>query len=257
MEEIEKATEKTVEKQGMNPAIKVLICLVVFYLVLKFGIKPPLPSSLIFMYMALGVVGGTVFLSLFHDMGKIVFNPVFAFLGGGMEGGLAKGARYIVLIALPVLVWFNIYGRLGTSVSAPLEQRVIHPAPPGEAMGLYNPFSKEDVDEAEKEKYVEEGREIYFKNCVFCHGDMLDGNGLFATGLNPIPANFQDPGTIAMLQEAFLFWRISTGGIGLPKESTPWNSAMPKWDVILTEEERWKVIMFLYNYTGHSPRTWE
>jgi len=249
--------EASVEKKGIHPAIKVGLCLLVFYLVIKFGIKPPLPSSLIFMYMCLATVGGIVFLALFHDMQKEVFAPIFAFLGGGIEGIPAKVGRYIVLAAIPLLVWFHIYQRLGKGVEAPLEQRVIHPAPPGEAMGLYNPFGKEDVEPAEKAQYVEEGREVYFKNCVFCHGDMLDGNGLFASGINPPPANFQDPGTIAMLQESFLFWRISTGGIGLPKESTPWNSAMPKWEEMLTEEERWKVIMFLYSYTGHAPRTWE
>ena len=249
--------EETTIKKGVNPGIKVLLCLLVFYAIIKFGIKPPLPSSLIFMYMCLAVVGGTVFLALFHDVKKTIFDPVFSFLGGGMEGVFAKGCRYVVLVALPLFVWFNVYQRLGEGIAAPLEQRVIHPAPPSEVMGLSNPFSKESVEEAEKEIYIEEGGHIYFKNCVFCHGDMLDGNGLFASGLNPIPANFQDPGTIAMLQESFLFWRVSTGGIGLPKESTPWNSAMPKWDVLLTEDERWKVIMFLYSYTGHSPRTWE
>jgi hypothetical protein len=249
--------EETAVKKGLNPGIKVFLCLVTVYLALKFGIRPPLPSSLIFMYMCLVTVGGTVFLALFHDLNETIFNPIFSFLGGGMEGVVAKGARYLVLIALPIFVWFNMYGRLGEGVEAPLEQRVIHPAPPSEVMGLHNPFNKEDIEEVEKAVYIEEGRQVYFKNCVFCHGDMLDGHGIFASGINPLPANFQDPGTIAMLQESFLFWRVSTGGIGLPKESTPWNSAMPRWETMLTEDERWKVIMFLYSYTGHSPRTWE
>src|SRR5438445_7957872 len=37
---------------------------------------------------------------------------------------------------------------------------------------------------------------------LYCHGDNLDGHGLFASALNPPPANFEDPGTIAMLQES-------------------------------------------------------
>ncbi len=32
---------------------------------------------------------------------------------------------------------------------------------------------------------------------------------------------------------------------------------MPRWEAMLSEEERWKVILFLYDYTGFSPRTWE
>ena len=78
-----------------------------------------------------------------------------------------------------------------------------------------------------------------------------------ASRFNPPPANFQDPGTIAMLQEAFLFWRISKGGPGLPKESTPWNSVMPAWEDRLTEEQIWQVIMYLYDATGQQPRRWE
>jgi mono/diheme cytochrome c family protein len=244
-------------KRGVNPGLKVLACLLVFYSVIKFGVQPPLPSSLIFMYMSLATVGGIVFLVLFHDLGEMIFSPIFAFLGGGVSHPIAKACRLIILVAIPLVIWLNSYQQLGQSVAAPLEQRVIHPAPPGETMGLFNPFGKEDGDEAEKKAHIEEGRQVYFKNCVFCHGDLLDGNGIFAGGLNPPPANFQDPGTIAMLQESFLFWRISTGGIGLPKESTPWNSAMPRWETMLTTDERWKVIMFLYDYTGHHPRTWE
>ena len=77
---------------------------------------------------------------------------------------------------------------------------------------------------------------------MYCHGDNLDGKGHFAHGFNPPPANFVDPGTIAMLQEAYLFWRIAKGGPGLPKESTPWNSVMPAWEDRLTEEQIWQVI---------------
>src|SRR3989442_6571965 len=72
---------------------------------------------------------------------------------------------------------------------------------------------------------------------MFCHGDNPDGHGLFASALTPPPANFEDPGTIAMLQEAYLFWRIAKGGPGLPKESTPWNSVMPAWEDRLSEEQ--------------------
>src|SRR5437899_1637437 len=120
--------------------------------------------------------------------------------------------------------------------------------------GLDNPLRK---DQASYKKHVAAGAEIYIRNCVYCHGDNLDGRGHFAHGFNPPPANFQDPGTIAMLQEAFLFWRIAKGGPGLPKESTPWNSVMPAWEDRLSEEQTWQVIMYLYDATGQQPRRWE
>ena len=47
-----------------------------------------------------------------------------------------------------------------------------------------------------------------------------------------------------------MFWRIAKGGPGLPREGTPWNSAMPAWEDLLTEDEIWAVIIFLYEQTG-------
>ena len=106
-------------------------------------------------------------------------------------------------------------------------------------------------------KYVREGGEIFFQNCHFCHGDNLNGRGLWAYAFNPIPANFTDAGTIAQLQETFVFWRVSQGGIGLPPEGFPWASVMPPWKEHLTTDEIWKVVMFEYWHTGYYPRTWE
>ncbi len=104
---------------------------------------------------------------------------------------------------------------------------------------------------------VREGGEIFFQNCHFCHGDNLNGRGLHAFAFNPIPANFTDPGTIAQLQETFLFWRVSKGGIGLPREGFPWASVMPPWEQHLTTDEIWKVVLFEYWHTGYYPRTWD
>ena len=106
-------------------------------------------------------------------------------------------------------------------------------------------------------KYVREGGEIFFQNCHFCHGDNLNGRGLWAYAFNPIPANFTDAGTIAQLQETFVFWRVSKGGIGLPGEGFPWASVMPPWEQHLTVDEIWKVGMFESWHTGYYPRTWD
>ena len=84
----------------------------------------------------------------------------------------------------------------------------------------------------------------------------LDGRGFFAHGFTPAPLPFNDSGTIPQLTESFVFWRIAKGGPGLPKEGAPWNTAMPVWEDILTEEEIWAVIVFLYEQTGATPRTW-
>jgi len=243
------------KKWGLNPGVRVVFFLFVLYLLLKFAVKPPLPYSVLSMYMLLALVGAILYLTLFFNIREVIVTPVYSFLGGGVKGPLARGGRYAVLVAMPLVVWVGSYEKFTEKSEIPLDSRVIHPAPPGEFSGLYNPYRVEDKETLQR--YIEEGKKVFYQNCVFCHGDKLDGNGIFAPGFNPKPANFQDPTTIAMLQESFLFWRISTGGIGLPNESTPWNSAMPRWETMLTDEQRWKVILFLYNYTGYSPRTWE
>ncbi len=229
-----------------------------FYLLLKLGmplITSPLPSSVIFMYMTLVTISILLYVSIFEDDFGNFYIPIVDFIrGDDNESGLRKLSRIAVFILIPLFFGFRSYQSVLPNFNPPFPQRVIHPAPPGSAAGFTNPFGD---DEANHEQYIEEGREVFYKNCVFCHGDKLDGKGFFAHALNVKPANFADATTISMLMESFVFWRIKTGGIGLPEESTPWDSAMPRWELILSEEERWKVIMFLYDYTGWKPRTWE
>lgn len=239
--------------------VKAVLVWVGSYLVFRFGIQPALPVSLLFMYLALTTVGILVYVSLFEETLTACVGPIVRFLKGEDESGAGAGvvvrvARWGVLVAFPVLVGGAAYSRVMPRYEPPTEQRVVHPAPPREFISLYNPFRD---DKARLAEHVREGAAIYFQNCVFCHGDALNGRGHFAHGFNLPPANFVDPGTIAQLQEAFVFWRVSRGGPGLPDESTPWNSAMPQWETMLTEPERWKVIMYLYDATGYAPRTWE
>lgn len=168
--------------------------------------------------------------------------------------------RSLVLIALPVLAGIMTFFQIRTEVSQPAELRSIHPADPGVItvrgeqfvlQGLRNPLRGADgrVSRAD----LEEGQRVYIQECVYCHGDALDGNGMFADGLRPRPANFRDPGTIAQLSESYVFWRVAKGGPGLPLEGKPWNSAMPAWEDELTIEEMWQVIAYLYEATGQHP----
>jgi len=168
-----------------------------------------------------------------------------------------------VLAGVTALVGLVAYGQVKTSVAAPPNLRSIHPAPPAEITfrgktitltGLENPL-RQHPDSLPS--YLAEGKRVYYQNCLPCHGDHLDGQGHFASGFNPLPANFQDNGTIAQLTESFVFWRVAKGGPGLPREGTPWNSAMPVWEDFLTERQIWSVILFLYEQTGWKPRTWE
>jgi len=239
--------------------VQAVLVLVVAFVILRFGIRPPAPWSVLTLYMTIVLLAVLVFVSSDSDSWREFVRPIRETLVNPDR----RHVRFGLLIVLPLLLGYYAYTQAAAKPQAPPELRAVHPAPPGsiqfrgkeiQITGLDNPLRK---DQANSKKHVAAGAEIYIRNCMYCHGDNLDGKGHFAHGFNPPPANFQDPGTIAMLQEAFLFWRISKGGPGLPKESTPWNSVMPAWEDRLTEEQTWQVIMYLYDATGQQPRRWE
>ena len=147
--------------------------------------------------------------------------PIARFLSGEGQIGMAKTARILVLVLFPFLVGWQTYSRLVPSDQPPAESRTIHPAPPGEFVGLSNPVPK-------TQENITQGQGRYFSLCFPCHG-AFDGKGPAAVGFNPPPADFKDSGTIAQLQESYLFWRIKKGGVGLSVEGMPWKSAMPRW----------------------------
>jgi mono/diheme cytochrome c family protein len=171
--------------------------------------------------------------------------------------------RMVTIMLVGGLGGFVAYQYVKPTFDAPVELRSVHPAPPASAKLWGKPYSLQTLknpfheDAANMAKNSEEGGVVYYQNCYFCHGDMMSGKGPYAQGLNPMPANFIDVGTIAQLTESFVFWRVGAGGPGLPSEGTPWSSAMPVWHTLLSEEQIWKVIGFLYDYTGHKPRVTE
>ncbi len=236
-----------------------VVVLLVTFVVFRFAIRPPAPWSVITLYMGVVLLALLVYVSSDGDSWRAFVAPLRALL---VDDSLMP-IRVAVMIVLPLCLGYYAFTQASATAEAPPELRAVHPAPPAsvsfrgktlEIQGLDNPLRK---DTANFKKHVAEGGAIYIKNCMYCHGDNLDGAGHFAPAFNPPPANFTDPGTIAMLQEAYLFWRIAKGGPGLPKESTPWNSVMPAWEDRLSEEEIWKVILYLYGATGYQPRRWE
>ena len=104
------------------------------------------------------------------------------------------------------------------------------------------------------EKNLYEGRALYAMNCRPCHGDSVAGDGPMADGFKLRPINFTDNGTIETIVEGYTFWRVANGGVGLPTEATPWDSAMPQWKLNLTDDQRWKIIMAEYDLAQKTPR---
>lgn len=80
------------------------------------------------------------------------------------------------------------------------------------------------------------GAEIYKTNCASCHGDTGAGDGAAGAALNPLPAPIGH--TTQMLADDLLFYRVSEGG-------APFQTSMPAWKGVLTEEQIWDVIAYV------------
>lgn len=112
---------------------------------------------------------------------------------------------------------------------------------------LVNPLRQ---DSSNLRGYIKEGGITYYKNCFLCHGDLMDGRGLFGDRFVPAPADFNE--TLAQEKsESYFFWRIMKGGKGLSRKFQPWESAMPAWEDTLSEDEAWKVILFIFENVKH------
>ena len=245
-----------------HPFGQAVALLVGSFLFFKYGIplfpgSAPVPNSVIIQYTLIALVGILIFVSENEERWKRFKEPIQATLVDADKRAL-RGA---LLAAIPLVIGLTTFNMARPKVGSTAQLRAIHPAPPStitfgdrtlELAGLENPLRATGSMEA----HYLEGRRVYYQNCLPCHGDLLDGQGHFGQGFNPTPLAFE-AGTIDQLQESYLFWRIAKGGLGLPVESTPWNSAMPVWEDFLTEDEIWAVIIFLYEQTGLEPRTWE
>jgi mono/diheme cytochrome c family protein len=251
-----------------HPFWQALAIVVAAYLLFAFGVaylpplvgvsSAPVPHSVVLQYMGIVIVGVLVHVSSDEARWRRFREPIHSALVDPDK----RWVRAALLVALPLVFGFTMYAQTKPRVDAPIQLRSIHPAPPSQITfkgkmivlaGLENPLrARGDMAE-----HLRTGKRIYYQNCLPCHGDRLDGQGHFAHGFSPSPASFEDNGTIAQLTESYVFWRIAKGGPGLPREGTPWNSAMPVWENFLTEDEIWVVELFIYDQAGQRPRRWE
>jgi hypothetical protein len=233
------------------------------YALVRFGFVAPIPSSVVSIYMSIVTGALLAYITSSRDRRAAISRPLVRLMTEKRFLPLLA----VTVVAIPALAAANVYVQTNAPLQPPFFARTVHPASPSEITVLgkkidldngENPYRRlETSNPDEFRKHVEHGRQVYYQNCVFCHGDNLSGNGMFVHGLDPIPTNFADKGTIPMLRETFLFWRISKGGPGLPDEGGPWDTAMPAWEKMLKEDDMWDAILFLYDYTGSRPRAKE
>ncbi len=236
---------------------------VAVFVSLKLAFVVPVPSSVRMLYMAIVTAAIFAYVSSSRQRWSAFTGPILKIV---LEPRLMP-LLVLVVFLIPAGVAFGVYRSMNVPLASPQFGRTVHPAPPDtitvheteiDLANGHNPLRDlESTDPEAYQAHLENGRKVYFQNCFFCHGDAMAGDGMFAHALNPIPSNFIDPGVLPMFQETFIFWRVSKGGPGLPEEGGPWDTAMPAWELFLTEQEMWEAVMYLYEYTNFSPRARE
>lgn len=86
---------------------------------------------------------------------------------------------------------------------------------------------------------ADQGKAIFQARCASCHGEGATGDGPQSDKLDPKPSDLSSPTFISESTDGYLFWRLTEGGVA------PFDSPMPAYGELLTEDERWLVIAFL------------
>lgn len=78
-----------------------------------------------------------------------------------------------------------------------------------------------------------EGKKIYIKFCVTCHGNKGKGDGIAAPGLPKRPADHTSD-FVQKQKDGAIFWIITKG-----------NTPMPSYKSTLTVTQRWQVVNYI------------
>jgi mono/diheme cytochrome c family protein len=143
-------------------------------------------------------------------------------------GGLILGPLIAVII-----VGIGLWPWRATSIPPRWENtlatRSLHAAVAREARNLKAPMSA-------SEETLRAGMKIYQTNCAGCHGDSGQPSKWGANGFYPRAPQFPQAPPTLRSEEIFLIVR---GGIRY--------SGMGSWKDLMSEEETWKVALFLNN----------
>ncbi len=99
-----------------------------------------------------------------------------------------------------------------------------------------------------------EAQQLFQANCAVCHGAEGRGNGVmaspvqpalphFVSRIQPAPADYTDPLFMARFDDAFLFWLIKKGRVGVTEEKA--YVTMNAYGQILSVKEIWSVVRYI------------
>ncbi len=132
---------------------------VVAFVVLRFGIRPPAPWSVLSLYMFIISLALLIFVSSDRDSWRDFVYPIWLTLTDPRYRML----RSVIVVAVPLLLGYYAYTQAAARPQAPPELRAVHPAPPASIQfrgkeiniaGFDNPLRK---DAAAFKKHVAAG----------------------------------------------------------------------------------------------------
>ncbi|MBU1235605.1 MAG: cytochrome c [Gammaproteobacteria bacterium] len=153
-------------------------------------------------------------------LGGLLFTALAgAQMGGGMGPGMGQGMGR------------SMMGRGPEGVSIVRHRFVMANGIDKKYAGKRNPLALTDDN-------LRAGKALFDTNCVVCHGTSGKGDGPGAKGLNPAPADLTAAIAMPIAGNAYLDWTLSEGGV-------PVGSAMPPFKASLSEEDIWKLVLYL------------
>ena len=89
---------------------------------------------------------------------------------------------------------------------------------------------------------IEAGKKIYEAHCHYCHGQRGAGDGPVSIAITPHPADFVHDTKRMSKTDSELFESVSKG---IRREIGGDEMAMPRWQDVLTEQQRWDVLAYV------------
>ncbi len=132
---------------------------------------------------------------------------------------------------------------MGAAPGTPQEKDIRIPRVPPDQLeqvrAVTNPYPSTDETR-------EQGKVLFKKACVACHGPEGKGDGPVAkqSKMDPRPRNFTNPEFQRLRSDGELFWVLKHGSH---------NTEMMRMDFFFTDEELWKLIIHIRTLGKASP----